>query len=87
MWSAVLLVLPMWALLWNAERVLLLLGQEPGLAADAQTFVRFLMWALLPAFLYLVLRNFLAALERPGWSLVVALGAVVVNLLVNIALI
>jgi MATE family multidrug resistance protein len=34
-----------------------------------------------------VLRNFLAALERPGWSLVVASGAVIVNLLVNIALI
>jgi MATE family multidrug resistance protein len=45
------------------------------------------MWALLPAFLYLVLRNFLAALERPGWSLVVAVGAVVVNAAVNSALI
>jgi MATE family multidrug resistance protein len=87
MWSAVLLVLPMWALLWHAETVLLLLGQQPDLAAEAQTFVRFLMWALLPAFLYMVLRNFLAALERPGWSLVVAIGAVLVNLLVNIALI
>jgi MATE family multidrug resistance protein len=87
MWSAFLLVLPMWALLWHAEALLLLLGQDPLLAADAQGFVRYLMWALLPAFLYLVLRNFLAALERPGWSLIVALGAVVVNLLVNICLI
>jgi MATE family multidrug resistance protein len=87
MWSAVLLVLPMWAMLWNAEKVLLLLGQQPDLAADAQILVRYLMWALLPAFLYLVLRNFLAALERPGWALMVALGAVVVNLIVNIALI
>jgi MATE family multidrug resistance protein len=87
MWSAVLLVLPMWALLWHAEALLVLLGQQKDLAREAQTLVRFLMWALLPAFLYLVLRNFLAALERPGWSLVVALGAVIVNLLVNIALI
>jgi MATE family multidrug resistance protein len=87
MWSAFLLVLPMWAFLWNSEAVLLLLGQEPGLAADAQGFVRHLMWALLPAFLYLVLRNFLAALERPGWPLAVAVGAVIVNLVVNIALI
>jgi MATE family multidrug resistance protein len=45
------------------------------------------MWALLPNFLYIVLRNFLAALERPGWSLAVALSAVVVNALVNTALI
>ena len=87
MWSAVLLVLPMWALLWNARDVLVLLGQDPLLAADAQTFVRYLMWALLPAFLYLVLRNFLAALERPFWALVVALCAVIVNLAVNYCLI
>jgi MATE family multidrug resistance protein len=87
MWSACLLVLPMWAFLWHSEQVLLMLGQDPGLAAEAQGFVRHLMWALLPAFLYLVLRNFLAALERPGWSLVVAVGAVFVNLVVNIALI
>lgn len=87
MWSAVMLVVPMWLFLWHAEAVLLLLGQDPLLSAQAQTFVRHLMWALLPAFLYLVLRNFLAAMERPMLSLVVALGAVVVNALVNICLI
>ena len=87
MWTAILLVLPMWVLLWNARDVLVLLGQDPALSADAQTFVRHLMWALLPAFLYLVLRNFLAALERPFWALVVALCAVVVNAAVNYCLI
>lgn len=87
MWAAVLIVLPMWALLWNARDVLLLLGQDPSLAADAQSFVRFLMWGLLPAFLYLVLRNFLAAMERPLWALVIALAAVVANLILNTVLI
>ncbi|MFN3727242.1 MAG: MATE family efflux transporter [Allosphingosinicella sp.] len=87
MWSAVILVLPMWLLLWNSRAILILLGQDPALAAAAESLVRYLMWALLPAFLYLVLRNFLAALERPGWSLVVAGGAVVVNAIVNTALI
>ena len=87
MWSAFLLVLPMWALLWNTRAVLIFIGQDPGLAADAQSFIRYLMWALLPAFLYLVLRNFLAALERPRWALFVALGAVVLNAAVNYCLI
>lgn len=87
MWSAVLLVLPMWLFLWHARDVLVLLGQDEGLAADAQTFVRHLMWALLPQYLYLVLRNFLAALERPLLALAVAVGAVVLNVLVNSALI
>jgi len=72
MWSAVMLVLPMWLFLWHSEAILLLLGQDPFLSAQAQSFVRHLMWALLPAFLYLVLRNFLAAMERPkastGWA-------------------
>ncbi|HZH08707.1 MAG TPA: MATE family efflux transporter, partial [Lautropia sp.] len=72
MWSAVLLVLPMWAFLWNSRAILIFLGQDPVLAADAQEFVRHLMWALLPGFLYLTLRNFLAALERPLWALLVA---------------
>jgi MATE family multidrug resistance protein len=41
----------------------------------------------LPAFLYLVLRNFLAALERPLLALLVAAGAVAVNAAVNSCLI
>ncbi len=87
MWSALMLVLPMWLFLWHSEATLLLLGQDPILSAQAQSFVRHLMWALLPAFLYLVLRNFLAAMERPLLSLAVALGAVVVNAVLNTCLI
>ena len=87
LWSAVILVLPMWALLWHSRAILVGLGQDPGLAAEAESLLRYLMWALLPGFLYFVLRNFLAALERPGWSLAVAIGAVLVNALVNSALI
>lgn len=87
MWSAVLLVVPMWLFLWHAGPVLTFLGQDPALSGRAQSFVRCLMWALLPGFLYLALRNFLAAMERPMLSLVVAIGAVIVNLTVNIALI
>jgi MATE family multidrug resistance protein len=87
MWAATALVLPMWAMLWNAKSVLLLLGQEPALAEDAQSFVRCLMWGLLPAFLYLVLRNFVAAMERPLWALAVAVCAVIFNAVVNYCLI
>jgi Na+-driven multidrug efflux pump len=69
MWSAVLLVLPMWAFLWNAEAVLILLGQDPVLAEGAQSFVRCLMWALLPSFLYS------RAAQFPGGARAAALGA------------
>jgi MATE family multidrug resistance protein len=87
MWAAVAIALPVWAVLWNTAFLLVALGQDPGLAADAQTFVRALMWGLLPYLFYLVLRAFISALEKPLWSLIVGLVAVVYNAVINYGLI
>ncbi|ARS27976.1 MATE family efflux transporter [Sphingomonas sp. KC8] len=87
MWAAVAVVVPLWLFLWHGEAVLLALGQEPVLAADAGHFLRAMMWGLLPYAFYLVLRVFVAALERPGWSLVIALGGVVANAIINYGLV
>jgi MATE family multidrug resistance protein len=87
MWAAAAMTVPVWVLLWNSETILLALGQDPELSADAARFVRALQWGLLPALLYLVLRSFVSALERPIWSLVVGIGAVVCNAFLNYVLI
>lgn len=87
MWAAAVICLPIWAILWNSEAILLAFGQDPALAADAARFVRTLQWGLFPALLFLVLRSFVAALERPISSLVVAAAAVVVNACINYVLI
>ncbi|HEX8364414.1 MAG TPA: MATE family efflux transporter [Allosphingosinicella sp.] len=87
MWAAVAICLPVWAILWHTSPLLVLLGQDPLLAADAQLFVRALMWGMLPYFFYLVLRSFISALERPLWSLWVGLFAVLFNALLNYGLI
>lgn len=87
MWAAAAISVPVWAILWNTKALLVLIGQDPALAADAQTFVRALMWGMLPFLLYLVLRSFISALERPIWSLGVGLACVVVNALLNYGLI
>ena len=87
MWAAIAAAIPIWAILWNAEAILLAFGQEPALARGAAHLVRPLQWGLLPFLLYLVLRNFLAALERPIWSLGVGIAAVCVNAVVNYCLI
>lgn len=87
LWVAVLVALPIWALLWNGERILLAMGQEPALARDAGHYLRTLQWGLLPFFLYVVLRSFIASLERPGWATVVAFIGVVVNLVGNLVLV
>lgn len=79
-WAAMTVAVPIWAVSWNGETLLLLMGQEPGLAHNAGEYMRALQWSLLPFLLYLVLRSFLSALERPGWALVIGILAVPVNL-------
>lgn len=87
LWLAFAASLPIWVLLWNAEPILLLLGQEPALAAQAKLYMRGLQWAVMPFFGYIVLRSFISALERPGWALVIMAVAVVVNAIGNVCLV
>jgi MATE family multidrug resistance protein len=78
-WASVTVAIPIWIVAWNGERILLAIGQEPGLAHNAGEYLRALQWSLLPFLLFLVLRSFLAALERPGWALFIGLLAIPVN--------
>lgn len=87
LWAAVFISIPIWLLLWNGETILLAMGQEPALAAEAGIYLRALQWGLLPFYFYIVLRSFITTLERPGWATVVAFIAVGVNLLGNWALV
>lgn len=81
MWAAVAFAVPAWAILWQAEPILLALGQEPRLAAMATSYLHTFQWSILPFLFYLVLRNFVAALERPLVALWIAAATVVVNAL------
>lgn len=87
MWSAAMMVVPVWILLWHAKPILLALDQDPQLADGAQEIIRGLQWGMLPALLYLVLRSFVAALEKPLWSLLVGAAGVLFNACLNYALI
>ena len=82
-WVALSVIVPSWAILWNTDDILKGLGQEPTLAASAGQFVRVYMWALLPWQIATVLRNFMAALERPGWALALSIVNVFVNALLG----
>ena len=82
-WAGATLCLPFWLLLWHTESLLILLGQEPSLAAHAASYTRALQWALLPLYLYVVLRIFISALERPRWALVISFLAVPFNAFAN----
>ncbi|MEI8698260.1 MATE family efflux transporter [Mesorhizobium mediterraneum] len=83
LWLAILICIPIWIFLWHGEAVLLAMGQEPALAHQAGIYLRWLEWAVLPFYGYIVLRSFISALERPGWALVIVFVAVACNALFN----
>ena len=80
LWSTLLVSVPVWIALWHGEAILLGIGQQPDLAAEAGPYLRTLQWGLLPFLGYSVLRFFCASLQRPGWALAVGIGAIPVNL-------
>ncbi|HEU4956935.1 MAG TPA: MATE family efflux transporter [Sphingomicrobium sp.] len=86
-WMVGTVTVPIWLVLWNSEPVIRTLGQEPALARDAQLFLHGYMWSMLPFLLFQAMRNFVAALERPGWVLAISLGAIPMNALLSYGLI
>ncbi|TCP62196.1 MATE family multidrug resistance protein [Rhodovulum bhavnagarense] len=70
-----------------AEWLFLRLGQAPEMAAIAQVYLTIAGPALVPALLVMVLKSYLAALERTRVVLGVTLAAVALNALGNYALI
>ncbi|MBA4254403.1 MAG: MATE family efflux transporter [Polaromonas sp.] len=79
LWLALLVCLPVWAVLWHTEVILLAMGQSAAASALAASFMRTLQWALLPYLGFLVLRSLLAATGLQRWTLLVALLAIAVN--------
>jgi len=80
-WAAITIVVPLWLVMWNGEAVLLLMDQDPALAAMAGQMLRWLQWGLLPYLFFLVFRNYISALERPRWAVGVLVAGIPVNAL------
>jgi MATE family multidrug resistance protein len=75
------------ALLWQVRPILLLIGQEPKLAAMAEEFMRPFVFGLVPSLGFVVLRSFLAAFGQTRAILSISVGAVAVNAVLNYGLI
>ena len=87
MWAVVTMAVPVMLILWHAETLLIWLGQDPALAHQAARFVRAIEWGFIPALFYLVLRGYVAALERPTWALLIGALGVLFNAFINYSLI
>jgi MATE family multidrug resistance protein len=83
LWSAAIISVPAWLVLWHTEAIMLLFGQEARAAADAQTFMHMLQWGFLPTLGFIALRSFVAALQQPKWALVVTGITILFNIAAN----
>ena len=81
MWAALLISLPMMALSFAGEPILLLLGQSPVAARLAQEYLYGLTWSVLPALWFMAIRGFMSAINRPEPILWITLAAIPANAL------
>ncbi len=87
LWLSLLYAALMMPLMWWSHPILIALKQEPQVAETAAEYLRVAGWGLFPALLVMVLKSYLAALERTQIVLWITVVAAVVNGLTNYALI
>lgn len=87
LWLVALTMPPYWLILWHAGPIMRALGQSAELSAMGQTFLRAYMWSTAPWLLFQLMRNFVAALERPRSVLWLSLGGIAINALLGWVLI
>jgi MATE family multidrug resistance protein len=79
LWAALLIALPLMAVPFRGERILLALGQAPVAAQLAQQNLFGLVWGILPALWFIAIRGFMSAVNRPEPILWITLTAIPAN--------
>ena len=78
------LIMPLY---WWSGAIFAALGQEPGVAADAQSYLRIAGWGVVPALGAVVMRSYLGALHLTAVQFWVTLASLFLNAMINYALI
>ncbi|WP_164660286.1 MATE family efflux transporter [Tropicibacter sp. Alg240-R139] len=87
LWQTAMFGVLAMGMLWWSEPILLLLGQKPEVAALAAEYLRIAGWGIFPALWVMVLKSYLAGLERTQIVLWITVLAAIVNAIGNYALI
>ncbi|HYI42332.1 MAG TPA: MATE family efflux transporter, partial [Sphingomicrobium sp.] len=87
LWLLIIAMPPYWLTLWNMAPIMRAFGQSAELAEAGQSFMRAYMWCTAPWLLFQLLRNFVAALERPRLVMWLSMAAILLNALLGWALI
>ena len=78
-WAAVIAGIPMTLLQLRGERILVFLGQDANTAAIAGQYLAGLGWSLIPAWIFIAVRNFMSALNKPEPALWITVAAIPIN--------
>jgi MATE family multidrug resistance protein len=81
LWAVAAVTVPTLLLLWHAEALLRIFGQDPTVAAVAAAYISALMWSMPLLGVFIVLRGFLAAMGRPELALYATVLGVVSNVI------
>jgi len=87
LWAAVVLGAPMTLLQFWGEDILIALGQQPQAAAMAGRYLTGMAWAIIPGWMFIALRSFMGAVNRPEPALWITLAAIPINAALAYALI
>ena len=79
MWVATVYWLLVMPLFFNAEAILLSLGQNPAVSAMAGEYLAVVQFGLLPALLFYVMRGLVSAIGRAGIILYVTIAMLLIN--------
>ncbi len=75
------------SLLWNIKPILIMLGQQQIVVDTASLYLKALMWGMLPNLFYMTLRAFTIGVLQPQLISVITIGAMVLNIILNLAFI
>ncbi len=87
LWAALIAGIPLTLVQLRGEQILLALGQDATAAALAGLYLQGLAWSLVPAWIFMAVRNFMSALNRPEPALWITLVAIPANGVLAYALI
>jgi MATE family multidrug resistance protein len=87
LWMALVCAIIIVPIVWQAETVLLALGQDADTSKLAATFLHYAVWLVFPAFAIIAVRSFLSAHGATRMILLISIAGIVVNALGNYALV
>jgi MATE family multidrug resistance protein len=87
LWIALACAVVIVPIVWQAEHVLVALGQNPDSAKLAAKFLHYAVWLVFPAFAIIAIRSFLSAHGATRVILLISIAGVIVNALGNYALV